>query len=292
MSRPRPRFSGASGLDDRVALVRFSGGTAKTVAAILSSEARTALDLYREIALRRFGDAIERIVLFGSRARGDFDEESDWDVAVFINRPVTPSDRYGMSEIGHEVMCRTGAMIQSIVLPSPRWSSADELSRNIRREGTPIYASATATNSFVAPVGEASGPMGDIDDNLAKAERFAALARKTDPADYEGVIHAAYYAMFHLARAALMAAKGSAPTKHGRVITSFAALAEQVAPDHGMQHGAALRAAYNLRLTSDYDETAGDLSRDAVDLLRRMEEFIVFCRETVAVHRRERGGTS
>src|SRR3954466_12516975 len=38
---------------------------------------RTALD---EV----YGDRIERVVLFGSRARGDAREDSDYDVAVFL----------------------------------------------------------------------------------------------------------------------------------------------------------------------------------------------------------------
>jgi predicted nucleotidyltransferase len=40
------------------------------------------LDLYRELALARLGEGFVRIVLFGSRARGDQRAESDWDVAV------------------------------------------------------------------------------------------------------------------------------------------------------------------------------------------------------------------
>ena len=31
-----------------------------------------------------YGDRIERVVLFGSRARGDTREDSDYDVAVFL----------------------------------------------------------------------------------------------------------------------------------------------------------------------------------------------------------------
>ena len=31
-----------------------------------------------------YGDRIERVVLFGSRARGDARPDSDWDVAVFL----------------------------------------------------------------------------------------------------------------------------------------------------------------------------------------------------------------
>jgi predicted nucleotidyltransferase len=38
---------------------------------------RAALDIL-------YGDRIERVVLFGSRARGDAREDSDYDVAVFL----------------------------------------------------------------------------------------------------------------------------------------------------------------------------------------------------------------
>jgi len=52
--------------------------------------ARKSLD---DPILRRFraalnalyGDRIERVVLFGSRARGDAQEDSDYDIAVFLN---------------------------------------------------------------------------------------------------------------------------------------------------------------------------------------------------------------
>src|SRR5882724_5511644 len=39
-----------------------------------------------------YGERIERVVLFGSRARGDADNESDYDVAVFLN---DLTDRWG-----------------------------------------------------------------------------------------------------------------------------------------------------------------------------------------------------
>jgi hypothetical protein len=60
-------------------------------------------------------------------------------VAVFLKRAITAADQRGVSEIGHDVMCETGAMIQSIALPAARWSADDELIRNIRRDGVPIY---------------------------------------------------------------------------------------------------------------------------------------------------------
>ena len=38
-----------------------------------------------------YGDRLERVVLFGSRARGDAMEDSDYDVAVFIKELDLPS---------------------------------------------------------------------------------------------------------------------------------------------------------------------------------------------------------
>jgi uncharacterized protein len=53
-----------------------------------------------EPVLRRFkaaldalyGDEIDRVVLFGSRARGDAYAESDYDVAVFLKIPARPME--------------------------------------------------------------------------------------------------------------------------------------------------------------------------------------------------------
>lgn len=97
------------------------------------------LELYRDLALRHFGDDLERIVLFGSRARGTAHKDSDWDVAVFLKYAITAEDQRRVSAIGHDVMCETGALIQSIALPATRWDDTDELARRIRGEGVAIY---------------------------------------------------------------------------------------------------------------------------------------------------------
>jgi predicted nucleotidyltransferase len=59
-------------------------------------------------AIRRaYGPRLERIVLFGSRARGDADPDSDYDIAVFLH---DLDDR--LAEIG-----RLWSIEQSIVRP-------------------------------------------------------------------------------------------------------------------------------------------------------------------------------
>ncbi len=45
---------------------------------------RSLLARVRDALRAMYGDNIDRIVLFGSRARGDAREDSDYDVAVFL----------------------------------------------------------------------------------------------------------------------------------------------------------------------------------------------------------------
>jgi len=124
--------------------------------------------------------------------------------------------------------------------------------------------------------------MSDAADSMAVALRFAALARKNDPTDYEVVIHAAYYSMHHAARAALLAANGTAPTNHGRVAASFAALARRHAAARGQRYSRALGAAYDLRIISDYGRAQRDLTRDAAELVHQLSAFLNFCEEVIA----------
>ena len=64
--------------------------------------------------------------------------------------------------------------------------------------------------------------LADPHDALDKAERFADLSEQTPDDAFESVIHGAYFAIFHAARAALLAVEGTASTNHGGVAASFA----------------------------------------------------------------------
>ena len=104
-----------------------------------AAAAGEVLDRYRDLAQARLGDALDRIVLFGSRARGDHRVDSDWDVAVFLRHKITPHDQRRISAIGHDVMCETGALIQSVALPAERWYADDEFSRHLRLDGVLVH---------------------------------------------------------------------------------------------------------------------------------------------------------
>lgn len=85
-----------------------------------------------------YGDRIERIVLFGSRARGDAREDSDYDVAVFL-KDFRTADRWEeidrIVEVTTDILLDTGAVISAIPFQAGAWQDRTPLMHEIRREG-------------------------------------------------------------------------------------------------------------------------------------------------------------
>jgi predicted nucleotidyltransferase len=68
---------------------------------------RAALD-------KEYGDRLERVVLFGSRARGDARKDSDYDVAVFIKSPgALANELHRLAEASTDILLDTGAVISA-----------------------------------------------------------------------------------------------------------------------------------------------------------------------------------
>jgi len=224
---------------------------------------------YRARVLAAFPGRVERIVLFGSRARRESHDESDWDFAVFLDQKPTPRDEERLSE-ATDVF---GVQVQSLMFADERWLAKDELACNIREQGLIIYGP-DQVPEIERPVLEHAR------DALAKAERFAELAVETPDERFEGVVHGAYYAMFHAARAALLAVEGTASTNHGRVLETFARMAKR--EESGAVATACsrtLRQAYKLRAQADYGKK--DLTRAGRRLRERVGQFLIFCRSMV-----------
>jgi len=93
---------------------------------------RASLDL-------AYGERLRRVVLFGSRARGDARADSDYDVAVFLADPDsfwTESGR--LAEIETDLLFDTGAVINALPFPADAQGANDPLMREIEREGRPL----------------------------------------------------------------------------------------------------------------------------------------------------------
>ncbi len=70
---------------------------------------------------------IVRVMLYGSRARGDARDDSDWDVAIFLQGEPTREDRSILSDIGFDLMMESGQYLQTIAIDASR-SPEDSIS--------------------------------------------------------------------------------------------------------------------------------------------------------------------
>jgi predicted nucleotidyltransferase len=86
-----------------------------------------------------YGERIERVVLFGSRARGEAREDSDYDVAVFLK---DLTDRWqeidNIVPVVTDIIDDTGAVIHAMPYRAGAYQDRTSLMREIRREGVDL----------------------------------------------------------------------------------------------------------------------------------------------------------
>ena len=83
-----------------------------------------------------YGDRLERVVLFGSRARGDAHAESDYDVAVFLR---DMADRFAemnrLADLSTDIIGDTGEFVHVMPYSAGAYNERTPLMREIRLEG-------------------------------------------------------------------------------------------------------------------------------------------------------------
>ena len=86
-----------------------------------------------------YGDRVERMVLFGSRARGDAGEYSDYDVAVFL-RDVRPgmAEWYRLADLRTRILDAGGPFFEVIPFRSSDYDRRTPIMREIMRDGVII----------------------------------------------------------------------------------------------------------------------------------------------------------
>src|ERR1700674_5026886 len=83
-----------------------------------------------------YGERIERVVLFGSRARGDARPDSDYDVAVFLKDLGNFGKEAGrIAEIETDILYDTGAVINAMPLKAGSYGERTGFMGELRREG-------------------------------------------------------------------------------------------------------------------------------------------------------------
>ena len=81
---------------------------------------------------RKLGLSVEEIILFGSRARGDFREDSDWDVLVVLSDPIPRKIELEAYKLIHRELLFKGIKADILFI------SKDELER-VREDRGFIY---------------------------------------------------------------------------------------------------------------------------------------------------------
>lgn len=85
---------------------------------------------------------VHQIILFGSRARGDADAESDMDVLVVLDQPINRETRKAVSGCTWQVGFNAGMVVTAILFARDEWENGPEyyspLAEAVRKEGVLI----------------------------------------------------------------------------------------------------------------------------------------------------------
>ncbi|BAD85262.1 nucleotidyltransferase [Thermococcus kodakarensis KOD1] len=93
-----------------------------------------ALNEFLRLLKERFGSSIEEVFLFGSYARGDYDEESDIDVLI-----VGEIDFDEVIELVTDVLLRYGELISPVLLKPDEFKKRnDSFIKTVKAEGIPL----------------------------------------------------------------------------------------------------------------------------------------------------------
>jgi uncharacterized protein len=95
-----------------------------------------ALMRFRKALDEMYGDRLDRVVLFGSRARGDARSDSDYDLAVFLR---DMADRFAemdrLADLGTDICDGTGEFVHAMPYRAGSYTERTPLMLGIRTDG-------------------------------------------------------------------------------------------------------------------------------------------------------------
>lgn len=85
-------------------------------------------------------DIDAQVVLFGSRARGDFNQDSDWDFLILLNQEIDVDTEDLIRNKLYDIELKTEEVITSIIEEKEEWEKFEEtlIYKNIMKEGLTI----------------------------------------------------------------------------------------------------------------------------------------------------------
>jgi predicted nucleotidyltransferase len=103
---------------------------------MLNSEERKIIEHFKAAVKKALGDRLERIVLFGSRSRGDAGPDSDFDLLVTV-RSIQTTDRKRVFDIAANLSLAYGTVLAVLVVSTKDFTEDRYfyLYENIQKEG-------------------------------------------------------------------------------------------------------------------------------------------------------------
>ncbi len=89
-----------------------------------------------QLGIRKF-DKNAKIILYGSRARGDYKLDSDWDILILLNCSVDEELKEKIRDELYEIELETEQAISSIIQSKKKWNNLriTPFHQNIEKEG-------------------------------------------------------------------------------------------------------------------------------------------------------------
>jgi len=266
----------------------------------LTPAQQEALERFCETVLNRFPGFVEEIILYGSRARGDADAESDVDLLLLVNweeealgegryRSPTGDPRWQeIVGISYELMLEYGIVISPQMMSRQVYRTAYSLRKNIERDGVRLWPTPGAeepAREAATALREPSPPYEVSTDEeqgerLAEARTWLALAEEKLPVArqfltlglFDETVSKSYYVMFYAAKAAL-ALEGIRPHRHSGVAAKFGEYFAKTGRVESIL-GRKLREAMEAREDADYNPKRRASREEAERLLADATEFL------------------
>lgn len=251
----------------------------------LTTPEKKALTEYLRRLEEAYGDTVLRVVLYGSKVRGDYDQESDLDLLVVMNSD-DPHLLEAVDQLSFPLKLDYGVALSELVVGASRyeWMRRHEepLFRNIRDEGVELWPNyQPAPDERPQPRRHSKPWEEQVDENTKliigiRLERckedlkFAHLLLKEG--GYRQCISRAYYAVFMIASAALLVFDFRFH-KHSAVASAvhqYLIRPGLIEPEYGRIYSQA----FKHRLDADYKDEAHFTEEEARQILSDAERFV------------------
>jgi predicted nucleotidyltransferase/uncharacterized protein (UPF0332 family) len=209
----------------------------------------------RDEVRRLYGDRLVRLVLYGSRARGDADAESDYDFAVFLDGEVERDDR--ILELSERIFEETGAEASLFSFPLADLSKQTLYMEAVRQEGVPLIS------------GTGEGEMEQARKHLGRAKRIASVGVP------EVAAREAYSAARRAAQVFIFERTGKVVKTHGGVHGRFSELWTAEGGDRSLP--SFLGEGFGFKQAADYadgDEADAEQAAEAIASAARFIEAV------------------